>query len=133
MTKFLVGVSSPDVSERVCGRLADRVSDDDAVFIVNSQPGRDETTSEVIEDGKDALEAGAECFTGISAETHQLIRGNEPSEDLLEFTRENDIDEIVIGVRKRSPTGKLLFGSTAQRVLLKAECPVWAIPQTVEY
>ena len=56
--------------------------------------------------------------------THLLVRGRSPGEDLVEFSRENDIGEIIIGARKRSKVGKFLFGSTAQFVILNAECPV---------
>ena len=34
---------------------------------------------------------------------------------------------IVIGLRRRTPTGKLLTGSQAQRTLLDANCPVLAV------
>ena len=50
-----------------------------------------------------------------------------PGEDLVEFAIENDMNEIIIGVRKKSKVGKLVFGSTAQYVILKAPCPVVAV------
>jgi nucleotide-binding universal stress UspA family protein len=61
---------------------------------------------------------------GIACETHLLIRGLTPGEDLVQFAKENSIDEIIIGVKRRSKVGKFLLGSTAQYVVLEAECPV---------
>jgi len=61
---------------------------------------------------------------GISCQTHLLIRGMTPGEDIVEFAEQNEVDEIVIGVRRRSKVGKLVFGSTAQYVILNAHCPV---------
>jgi nucleotide-binding universal stress UspA family protein len=61
---------------------------------------------------------------GISCDTHLLIRGMNPGEDLVEFAEKNEVDEIVIGVKRRSKVGKLVFGSTAQYVILNAHCPV---------
>ena len=51
----------------------------------------------------------------------------EPGEDLVTFARENNVDEIIIGVRHRSKVGKLVFGSTAQYVILEAHCPVLTV------
>ena len=46
---------------------------------------------------------------------------------LLDAANQHDASVIVIGVRHRSPTGKLLFGSVAQEILLGARMPVLAV------
>ena len=50
----------------------------------------------------------------------QLVRGNEPAEDLISVANETDADLIVIGLRRRTPVGKLILGSNARRILLDA-------------
>ena len=60
----------------------------------------------------------------VQCETHLLIRGLMPGEDLVDYAKEKGIGEVVIGVKRRSKVGKLLFGSTAQYVILNAPCPV---------
>lgn len=64
---------------------------------------------------------------GIEHQVRQLVRGNEPAEDLIAVAEEIDADIIVIGLRRRSPVGKLILGSNAQRILLDAPCPVLAV------
>lgn len=61
---------------------------------------------------------------GISCQTHIVFRSLSQGEDLVEFAKENDIDEIIIGVKHRSKIGKLIMGSTAQYIILEASCPV---------
>ncbi len=61
---------------------------------------------------------------GIACEAHFLVRGLAPEEDLVQWAEENNMDEIIIGIRQRSKVGKLLFGSIAQYVILQAHCPV---------
>ena len=63
----------------------------------------------------------------IKCETHLLIRSLSPGEDLVKFAEDNQINEIIVGVRRRSKVGKLLMGSTAQHVILNAACPVVSI------
>ena len=60
----------------------------------------------------------------IPCTVHFLVNDLEPGETLVQFAHENQFDEIIIGVRRRSRVGKLLFGSTAQFIILEAPCPV---------
>ena len=55
------------------------------------------------------------------------VRGNRGADDILQAATGEGAELIVIGLRHRSPVGKLLLGSTAQEVLLGAECAVLAV------
>lgn len=127
MTTFLAGTDSVATSEKLLSYLETRVGDDDEVYAVNSLRGGDRSTDDDVLAGTEALEV---LEDNIGAEGHQLIRGNSPQEDILAFADDNDVDELVIGIRKRNPTAKIVFGSTAQSVLLRSERPVAVVPLT---
>ena len=63
----------------------------------------------------------------IACDTHLSETGMETGENLVQFAQENKVDMIFIGVRRRSKVGKLIFGSTAQYVILNAPCPVVSV------
>jgi len=48
----------------------------------------------------------------------------DPAEQILDAAAEGDANLIIVAGRKRSPTGKALFGSVTQSVILKADRPV---------
>jgi nucleotide-binding universal stress UspA family protein len=61
---------------------------------------------------------------------HDIVhatRGRDASDEILAVAEEHRAELVVIGMRRRTPVGKLLMGSTAQRVLLEADCPVLAV------
>ncbi len=64
---------------------------------------------------------------GVDYEVRQMVRGLDPAEDLIAVAQEVGADFIVIGLRRRTPVGKLILGSNAQRILLDAPCPVLAV------
>jgi nucleotide-binding universal stress UspA family protein len=55
------------------------------------------------------------------------VRGHDATTEVLDAAEEHQAELIVIGLRRRSPVGKLFLGSTAQRILLEADCPVLAV------
>jgi nucleotide-binding universal stress UspA family protein len=127
MTTFLIGTDSAETSETLVGYMRERATDDDTLYAVNSLYGGDRTSDDDIVAGENALGV---LEDELGAEPHQLIRGNSPQEDMLQFARDHEVDELVIGIRKRSPTGKMLFGSTAQDLLLDTDRPVVTVPLT---
>ena len=74
----------------------------------------------------DAHDARLEAL-GLEHEIRQPTHPSSAAEEILSAAQEVAADLIVIGVRRRSPVGKLVTGSTAQRVLLDAECAVLAV------
>lgn len=64
---------------------------------------------------------------GIECETHILVRGLTPGEDIVEFAVDRKVDEIIIGIEKKSKVGKLFFGSNAQYIILESPCPVVSV------
>jgi nucleotide-binding universal stress UspA family protein len=99
------------------------------VLLVTSLPGGDKTTKDHVLEAEEKLEKAKEFLNklGITNETHLLVRGKTAGEDIVAFASDNGCDEILVGVKSRSKVGKILFGSTAQFVILKAHCPVVSI------
>lgn len=64
---------------------------------------------------------------GVSSEIRRPTGKAEPAENLLSVAAQLSADVIVIGLRRRTPVGKLILGSNAQRILLDAPCPVLAV------
>ena len=64
---------------------------------------------------------------GLPHEVLQPTSGLAAAEEILRVVAERDTDLLVIGLRRRSPVGKLFMGSTAQQVLLDAPCAVLAV------
>ncbi len=59
---------------------------------------------------------------GIEYEVQGAV--GEHGETIVSLAESTGADLVIVGGRKRSPTGKAVFGSTAQEVMLSAPCPV---------
>lgn len=125
--KFLVGFNGSEAAQAALALARDYAGIFGAkVFVITSMGGGlSEKPEKIGEAEKDLAIAGKFMQEkGITCETHQLARGRAPGEDLVQFAEENDIDQIFVGVEKMSRTHKIIVGSSAQYIILKAPCPV---------
>jgi nucleotide-binding universal stress UspA family protein len=97
------------------------------LVVVNSSRG-DASVDKRFAQGEDVdqLRAMLEA-SGVDWQLEQPMRGHDAADEILEIARSTRADLIVIGLRHRTPVGKLIMGSTAQRVLLDARCPVLSV------
>jgi len=128
--KILVGYDGSRVSENVLDFAHKHAKAFKAdICIMTSMKQGPELKKKDIDKAESRLEKIKTLFKAddIPCESHASVSFQSPGENLVEFAKNNDIDEIIIGVRKKSKVGKLMFGSTAQYVILEAPCPVVAV------
>ncbi len=99
------------------------------LVVINSNRGGKDLDREEATRYEAELDAVRQSLTdaGVEHEVRQLVRGVEPAEDLVKVAEETSAELIVIGLRRRTPVGKLILGSNAQRILLDAPCAVLAV------
>jgi nucleotide-binding universal stress UspA family protein len=117
------------------GRAALRRASEEAqlrsarLVVVNShRGGREFDRDDAVDTEADLADIRRELDeAGVEHEIRTLERGMDPADDLVNVAEEVSAEFIVIGLRRRTPVGKLILGSNAQRVLLDAPCPVLAV------
>ncbi len=130
MKKIIVGYDGTNTARaaldlgRECAKAFDA-----GIYVIYSLAGGSETKVDEIKSAEEELEYAKTYYEkeNVACETHLLIRGMTPGEDIVQFAKDNKADMIVMGVRRRSKVGKLMFGSTAQLVILEAPCPVMTV------
>jgi nucleotide-binding universal stress UspA family protein len=77
---------------------------------------------------KELEKFGCEELRGLKsmAVEYKVIRGI-PYESILKFAKEQNIDLIVIGTHGRKGLDHFIFGSTAEKVIRYAPCPVLTV------
>lgn len=127
--KILVAYDGSELSKRalvVAQKRAKAMGAELTVFTAAGNGNGDQIKQTRLQTGlKDAEMMCTAC--GIECRIELSDRKIPAGEDIVQYAVENDMDEIVIGLRKRSNIGKLLFGSTSRQVILEAPCPVLTV------
>lgn len=130
MTTIVVGYVPKAEGRAALRRAAEeaRIRRARLVVINSSRGGRDFDSDDAVRSDAELEAVRAQLAdAGIEAEVRQLVRGLDVADDLIAVAEETSADFIVIGLRRRTPVGKLILGSNAQRILLDAPCPVLAV------
>ncbi|NMF99337.1 universal stress protein [Aromatoleum toluolicum] len=100
---------------------------EERLVVVNAGPGGT-TNDPSLADTADAEDIEKLlAASGVEAEFKQFVRGNSAVEEIEDLADKLQASLVIIGLRRRSPVGKLFLGSTAQDLLLKVGCPVLAV------
>jgi nucleotide-binding universal stress UspA family protein len=124
----LVGfLPTPEGEAAFAAGLSEAQRRGEDLLLLNSPRGGAPVSSDVASPERVAdLTARAEA-AGVRLATHQEPHTGDLSDEVVRVAEKVDASVIVIGLRRRSPVGKLLMGSTAQRILLDADRPVLAV------
>jgi len=99
----------------------------EALVVVNTSPGgsKDDPSMADVLDVERVEKLLSE--SGIDASFKQFVRGKSAIEEIEEMVDSLQVSLLIIGLRKRTPVGKLFLGSVAQEILLSVPCPVLAV------
>ena len=128
--KIVLGYVPTPEGEAALARGIDeaRLRDGELVIVHSRKTATTRQMDDITEERRqiDDLEARM-AAAGVPFEIHDYVRGNTPSEDLVAVANDVGADLIVIGLRRRTMTGKFLLGSNASEILLGANCAVLAV------
>jgi len=128
--KILVGYNGGEVGRMALSLARDFAKTNNAfVYIITSmEGGASERQSDILKAEQD-IDFAKKLMenSGVECDAQQSVRGLSPAEDLVKFAEENDIDQIFLGIKKKSRAQKAILGSTSRTVILKAPCPVTTI------
>ena len=97
------------------------------LVVVNASPGGSKEDASMVDVQEVERVEALLRQAGLDAQFKQFVRGNSAVEEIEAMIEPQQVSLLVIGLRKRSPVGKLIMGSVAQELLLSVPCPVLAV------
>ena len=92
------------------------------LLVLASERAADPRKGQAVSDPRPLPERLAE--TGLETEVKTVSRRDDPADDILDAIDAVRPDLVVLGIRRRTPIGKILLGSTSQRVVMESVVPV---------
>lgn len=127
MTIVIGYVPTPEGEAALREGLAEAAAHGDEAVILNSPRRGSTVDADLVDDAAGADLVAKASAQGVTARIEQPQHGSDIVETFESLVRSTGARLIVIGLRRRSPVGKLVLGSDAQRILLDASVPVLAV------
>jgi nucleotide-binding universal stress UspA family protein len=127
MTIVIGYVPTPVGDAALDAGLAEAAAHGDDVVILNSPRRRSTVDGDLIDETAAADLVARARAAGVSATVDQAEHGAELVDAFRTVVERTSARMAVIGVRRRSPVGKLVMGSDAQRLLLELDVPILAV------
>ena len=127
MTVLVGYLPTPEGEAAFTAALDEARRRSERLVLLNSPKSGAPVSADVAPDAAVQEMSSRAAAASVELEVRQSAHSGEVAEEVLRVAEETDASVIVIGLRKRSPVGKLLMGSSAQRILLDADRPVLAV------
>lgn len=127
MTIVIGYVPTPVGDAALEAGLAEALAHGDDVVILNSPRRRSTVDGDLIDETAAADLVARARAAGVTATVDQDEHGAELVDTFRTVVERTSARMVVIGVRRRSPVGKLVMGSDAQRLLLELDVPILAV------
>lgn len=101
----------------------------------------DPAEGDYLDEGDEPVEQSAEIREQVAARAESDFSGNpdavtveiatgKPAQTIIDHTKNNDVDHVVIASRGRSGVRRLLLGSVAEKVLRRSSVPVTVVRES---
>lgn len=121
MTVLVAYAPAPEGREALAEGIKEAHLRKSDLLIVNIGRGHHDLEAQELEELNSQLTAA-----GLALVIESSVLAD-PGDAVIQIAQERSVEMIVIGLRHRSMVGKLILGSTVQRILLEATCPVLAV------
>lgn len=137
MYNILIPITSDDtLARRQLGAISDLPLQSDSVTVtllyvfeeLDSDMGGTVSMKEYSE-VPETVEMSRERLTETGFDVNALVTEGNPENEIISVAREQGADHVVLSGRRRSPAGKVIFGSVTQSVILTADVPVTVVPE----
>ncbi|MET8907362.1 universal stress protein [Micromonospora sp. NPDC004551] len=127
MTVLVAYVPTPEGDAAFTAGLAEAARRRERLVVLNTPREGAPVSAEMA--APEAVRAMGErgAAAGVAVEVRQDAHAGDLADEVVRVAEAVDASVIVIGLRRRSPVGKLIMGSAAQRILLDADRPVLAV------
>lgn len=127
MTVVVGYVASPEGDAALEHAVAEARGTSETLLVVNASAGDSYVDRRFLQGDDVAVLQKTLQESGVEHELLQPVRGHSAADEIVTTAIERHARLVVVGLRRRTPVGKLILGSTSQQVLLDAPCDVLAV------